>query len=160
MHLKLKLILVHCYQRNVRALITPIDWMLFYSNWGIRLTEAFIWILGHGRHWGHQDSCGGRRGRRWKRGGNLGVKFLAPVGGAAVAEGPDAVPALCDVEGASGAGVRHWDVSEAVLTAAALQLLLKIILWRQKKHTHTILIQLVCFLCKCTNQLEGPRISS
>lgn len=63
----------------------------------------------------------------------MGVKFLVPVAGAAVAEGPDTVPALCDVEGASGAGVWHGDVSEAVLTAAALQLLLIIILCRQKK---------------------------
>lgn len=57
---------------------------------------------------------------------------MIPVGGAAVAEGPDALPALRDVEGAPCAGVWHWDVSEAVLAAAALQLLLIIILWKQK----------------------------
>lgn len=78
---------------------------------------------------GPRWSCG--RGRRG--GGNLGVKHLAPVSGAAVAEGPDALPALRDVEGASGAGVRHEDLPEAVLTAATLELLLVMTLWRQNR---------------------------
>lgn len=133
MHLKLKLTLIHCYEGNLRAFITLIVW--YHSAWEIRMTKAMVWIRGHGRPHRRRGRCGGRHGRRWKRGGNIGVKLLVPVAGAAVAEGPDAVPALCDVEGAPGAGVRHGDVSEAVLTAAALQLLLIIILWRQKTTT-------------------------
>lgn len=85
----------------------------------------------HGHRWagGHRGTCGyGRRG-----GGNLGVKLLVPVGGAAVSEGPDALPALRDVEGAPGAGVRHGDLPEAVLTAATLELLLVMTLCRRKR---------------------------
>lgn len=75
---------------------------------------------------------GGSCGRGWRGGGNLGVKRLVPVSGAAVAEGQDALPALCDVEGASRTGVRHGDLPEAILTAATLQLLLVMTLWKQK----------------------------
>lgn len=90
-------------------------------------------MCGYGWVWGHWGArCHGLRGHRGKCGGNLSVKFLIPVGGAAVAEGPDALPALCDVEGAPCAGVWHWDISEAILAATALQLLLIIILWKQK----------------------------
>lgn len=102
-------------------------------RWEIGLTEAVAWVSGNGRLRGRRGTGGdGLRGHWRQRGGNFCVELLVPVGGAAVAEGPDALPALRDVEGASGAGVGHGDVPEAVLTAAALQLLLVMILWRQK----------------------------
>lgn len=82
-----------------------------------------------GQRHGHWGTCGrGCCGRR-----NLCIKLLVPVGGAAVAEGPDALPAFGDVEGASHTGVRHGDLPEAVLTAATLELLLVMTLWSQKK---------------------------
>lgn len=114
--------------------------MWYYLDWE-SLMEAIVWISGHGWLRGRR----GGRGHGGKCGGNFGVKFLVPVGGAAVAEGPDALPALCDVEGAPGAGVRHWDVSEAILAAAALQLLLIIILWKQKNaHFWPVNKMMVC----------------
>lgn len=57
-------------------------------------------------------------------GGHLCVKLLAPVCGAAVAEGTDTLPGLCDVEGAAGAGIWHRDIAQAILAAAPQQLLL------------------------------------
>lgn len=81
---------------------------------------------------GWRGGGGGSCGYRWWGGGNLGVKYLVPVSGAAVAEGPHALPALCDVEGASCTGVRHENLPEAVPTAATFQLLFVMTLWRQK----------------------------
>lgn len=108
------------------------------------MTEAVVGISGHGWLWSHRGGHG-LRGHWGKCGGNFGVKFLVSVGGAAVAEGPDALPSLCDVEGAPGAGVRHRDVSEAILTAAALQLLLIIIIWKQKSaHFWPVNKMMVC----------------
>lgn len=76
---------------------------------------------------------GGRCGPGGHRGGNLGVKLLVPEGGAAVAEGPHALPALGDVEGAPGAGVAHGDLPQAVPAAAPLQLLPVMVLCRRKE---------------------------
>lgn len=74
---------------------------------------------------------GGRGGGHgWRGGGEQGVVHLAPVIGAAVTESQDALRALGDVEGASGAGVRHGDVPQAVFTAAPLQLLIEVTLCR------------------------------
>lgn len=90
--------------------------------------------IGPGQRYGHWGTCGrGWCGRRWCGRRNVCVKLLVPVGGAAVAEGPDALPAFGDVEGASHTGVRHGDLPEAVLTAATLELLLVMTLWNQKK---------------------------
>lgn len=80
---------------------------------------------------GSRGGHGGSRRRRWRGGGNVGVKLLVPVHGAAVAESPDALPALGDVEGAPCTGVRHGDIPEAIPTAAALQLLLVVTLWSE-----------------------------
>lgn len=93
-----------------------------------RLSKATEWNNAHRPTGGRWGTCG----YGWWGGGNLGVKLLVPVAGAAVAEGPHALPALCDVEGASRTGVRHGDLPEAVLAAATLELLLVMTLWRRK----------------------------
>lgn len=78
---------------------------------------------------GHAGPNGGGRGARGGGGGgHLRVELLAPVCGAAVAEGADTLPGLGDVEGAAGAGVRHGDVAQTVLAAAPQQLLLVVAL--------------------------------
>ena len=78
---------------------------------------------------GWRGSGGRSCGRGWYGGGNLGVKLLVPVGGTAVAERPDALRTLGDVEGAPRAGVWHGDLPEAVFAAAIQQLLLVVTLW-------------------------------
>lgn len=96
------------------------------------------WMSGHewsrGR-WSHCSHC-------WD-GGNLSFKLLVPVDDAAVAEGPDALLALGDVEGAPGTRVGHWNLSKAILTAATLELLLEMILWRQKRRKQQAYINLL-----------------
>lgn len=49
-----------------------------------------------------------------------------------VPEGLDAFPSLSDVEGASGAGVRHGDLSQAILTTLTQQLISVVVLCRER----------------------------
>lgn len=114
---------------NYPGTILTSPYIRSYIHW----TIGKDWKSGHGRSRGHWGTGGYGRCSQWWGGGNLSAKLLVPVEGAAVAEGPDALPALCDVEGAPGTRVRHWNLSEAVLTAATLELLLVMILWRQNR---------------------------
>jgi hypothetical protein len=55
-----------------------------------------------------------------------------------VPEGLDTFPSLSDVEGASGAGVRHGDLSQAILTTLTQQLLSVVVLCGEERELRTI----------------------